>query len=51
MTPAELENDELLKASEKERIARDSSQPIETIGKVLMFYRQMKVVHAWIRMK
>lgn len=51
MTPDELENHDLIKASNRSRIARASNSTEEEVAKCLYYFKSTIVVQKWLVMK
>ncbi len=51
MTDAELDKPELINGVAKERIAKASGKPIDTVLTMLFLHKQSKVMAKWLHMK
>lgn len=51
MTDAELDKPELINGQAKERIAKSSGKPIDTVLTMLFLHKQSKVMAQWLKMK
>jgi hypothetical protein len=51
MTPAELDNPDLVNGQARLRIAVAAGKPVEDVSRLLFFYRQSLIVCTWLKMK
>lgn len=51
MTPAELDNVDLVNGPARERIARQVSKSPDEVAKMVFFFRQSLVMAKWLQMK
>ena len=51
LTPAELDNADLINGVARERIARQSNKSVDDVSKMVFFFRQSRVMATWLHMK
>ena len=51
MTPKELDNPELIKHPQKERIARTCGKPVDQVQKLMHYYSQSCIIAEWLQVK
>ena len=51
MTDEELDNPEKVNGAARERIAKQSGQPVDEVTQVMHLFKQSQIVAAWLQMK
>ncbi len=51
MSAAELEDAQLIKGPQRERIARSAGKPVDEVQKLIFYYKQSVVIASWLQMK